>query len=100
MKIDDDEIARTDFNPFNYWFTLQGQLGGEVNNTWSDIPGVLSDNVGLSGIKKRTGSGNSWVAYGTYELDLNATSHCRFHNQWGNRPVLVYIWTHPLSGSC
>jgi hypothetical protein len=100
MKIDGEEIARTDFNPFNHWFSLRSQLGGEVNNTQSDIPGVLTNNVSFGGIQKRTGPGNSWVAYGLTELNLNPIYNCRFHSQWGNRPVLVYIWTHPLTGIC
>jgi hypothetical protein len=83
------------FDPFAHWTTpFAIYFAAETTNTQSDVIGTQADAAGFNGLQRRHGDG-TWGSISDLTLPTPQNSG-RYHNKWGVKPQLFYVWTYPL----
>jgi hypothetical protein len=85
------------FDPVIDWESpWQPQFFGETIHAQSDMPGVQSNHVEFTHMKRLADRNGNWLNMTNPAKGIIGSAPSRYHRQWVNQPTAGDIWTDPL----
>lgn len=94
------DVTSAGWDPKDAWATpWSPQFFAESHYPQSDIPGVSSDHVSVTQIKKLNAGGSASNITTLAAADVGGSPTC-WHESTGNLPTSFAVWTDPLTRPC